>query len=65
MRRGKSGLGSMVNVVSDVIRDQGHVMFCVACRRAEMPGAIRCSKCGSPVGRVSKPVKKSTEVEAA
>lgn len=65
MRRGASGLGEMVNAVADVIRDQGHVMFCNACRRAEMPGALRCSKCGCPVGRVSKPAKKLTAVEAA
>ena len=65
MRKGETGLEGLVNVVADVIRDQGHVMFCAGCRRAEMPGAIRCSKCGSPVGRVTKLVKKSTAVEAA
>lgn len=65
MRKSSSGLGLMVNAVADVIRDQGHVMFCKTCKRAEMPGAIRCSKCGSPLGRVCKPAKKLTAVEAA
>jgi hypothetical protein len=44
----ESALG---HAIGDVVRDTGHVMFCTGCRRAEMPGAIECSKCGRPLVR--------------
>ncbi len=50
-------LGLMATAVGEIMRDQGHVMFCPSCKRAEMPGAIRCGRCGVPVGRVRKPAR--------
>jgi len=46
----------MGNAIGSMLRDVGSVMFCEVCKRAEMPGTIRCSRCGRAVepARVAK-----------
>jgi len=44
----------MANAAGELLRDLGHVMFCPPCKRAEMPGEIRCGRCGRPIERVRK-----------
>jgi hypothetical protein len=59
-----SHLAVLARVVGDVVRDGGHVLFCADCRRAEVPGTLRCGRCGGNLGRVVRPGKR-VKTEAA
>lgn len=55
----------MANAAGELLRDLGPVMFCQNCKRAEMPGTIRCGRCGNPVERVRKPARPTVAERAA
>jgi len=61
----KSPESILGNAVGEMLRDLGHVMFCSTCKRAEMPGSIRCGRCGRPLERARSSFKVSVAVEAS
>lgn len=69
-RDGKAKRGTAIELaavgtfIGDILRDGGGVGFCPSCRKAEMPGAVQCGKCG---GALSPAVKrmKQPKMEAA